>query len=83
MFGIIRPCRHRLPADLQAAWLGHLCGLCLALRDEHGHGARLTTNYDLYCFRMFCFPAGKTCWCGGKDCGDCGLECCCACCSGS
>lgn len=31
---------------LHAAWLGHLCGLCLTLRDEHGHWARLTTNYD-------------------------------------
>ncbi|HKF79042.1 MAG TPA: DUF5685 family protein [Candidatus Dormibacteraeota bacterium] len=46
MFGIIRPCRHRLPGDLRAAWLGHLCGLCLALRDEHGHPARLATNTD-------------------------------------
>ncbi|GAA0912479.1 hypothetical protein GCM10009560_03240 [Nonomuraea longicatena] len=27
-------------------WLGHLCGLCLALRDEHGQAARLVTNYD-------------------------------------
>jgi hypothetical protein len=26
--------------------LGHLCGLCLALRDEHGHLARLVTNHD-------------------------------------
>lgn len=27
-------------------WMAHLCGLCLALRDEHGHRARLVTNYD-------------------------------------
>lgn len=27
-------------------WMAHLCGLCLALRDEHGHAARLVTNYD-------------------------------------
>ncbi len=26
--------------------MAHLCGLCLALRDEHGHAARLVTNYD-------------------------------------
>ncbi|GIG91494.1 hypothetical protein Pen02_64300 [Plantactinospora endophytica] len=31
---------------LHAAWLGHLCGLCLTLRDEHGQRARLATNYD-------------------------------------
>ncbi|MEC3974141.1 DUF5685 family protein [Amycolatopsis sp. H20-H5] len=46
MFGIIRPCRHRLSSRLHAAWLAHLCGLCLALRDEHGQFARVVTNYD-------------------------------------
>ncbi|WP_370948522.1 DUF5685 family protein [Amycolatopsis sp. cg5] len=46
MFGIIRPCRHRLSANLHSDWLAHLCGLCLALRDEHGQLARVVTNYD-------------------------------------
>ncbi|PSK95864.1 hypothetical protein CLV63_11327 [Murinocardiopsis flavida] len=46
MFGILRPCRHTLPDDLPAAWLAHLCGLCIALRDEHGQFARVATNYD-------------------------------------
>ncbi|MFC4086596.1 DUF5685 family protein [Amycolatopsis samaneae] len=46
MFGIIRPCRHRLAGRLHADWMAHLCGLCLALRDEHGQLARLVTNYD-------------------------------------
>ncbi|MEV0829360.1 DUF5685 family protein [Nonomuraea rubra] len=46
MFGIVRPCRHVLCKGLYADWLGHLCGLCLALRDEHGHLSRLVTNYD-------------------------------------
>ncbi|WP_414944730.1 DUF5685 family protein [Amycolatopsis sp. cmx-11-32] len=46
MFGIIRPCRHRLSAGLHGDWLAHLCGLCLTLRDEHGHLARIVTNYD-------------------------------------
>jgi Family of unknown function (DUF5685) len=46
MFGMIRPCRHRLPAPLRMAWWSHLCGLCLALRDEHGQLARAVTNYD-------------------------------------
>jgi hypothetical protein len=46
MFGIIRPCRHSLGEELGAVWLGHLCGMCLALRDEHGQAARLATNYD-------------------------------------
>jgi hypothetical protein len=46
MFGILRPCRHRLPGDLATSWMAHLCGLCLALRDDHGHFARTVTNYD-------------------------------------
>ncbi|GAA2844746.1 DUF5685 family protein [Crossiella cryophila] len=46
MFGIIRPCRHRLPEPLRTAWWAHLCGLCLALRDAHGQLARAATNYD-------------------------------------
>ncbi|MEV2265869.1 DUF5685 family protein [Nonomuraea africana] len=46
MFGIVRPCRHALCGGLFSQWMAHLCGLCLALRDEHGHAARLVTNYD-------------------------------------
>jgi hypothetical protein len=46
VFGIIRPCRHRLSAALRTSWWAHLCGLCLALRDEHGQLARAATNYD-------------------------------------
>ncbi|GAA1219137.1 DUF5685 family protein [Prauserella alba] len=46
MFGIIRPCRHRLPGRLRTEWTAQLCGLCLALRDEHGQLARTATNYD-------------------------------------
>lgn len=46
MFGIIRPCRHQLGGELGAAWQAHLCGMCLALRGEHGQAARLATNYD-------------------------------------
>jgi hypothetical protein len=46
VFGIIRPCRHRLGRELGAAWQAHLCGMCLSLRDDHGQAARLATNYD-------------------------------------
>ncbi|GAB3900354.1 hypothetical protein GCM10027612_61870 [Microbispora bryophytorum subsp. camponoti] len=46
MFGILRPCaRHSCPS-VHEAWRAHLCGLCLTLRDRHGHLARLATNYD-------------------------------------
>ena len=46
MFGIIRPCRHRLGGELTAIWRAQLCGLCLALRDDYGQAARIATNYD-------------------------------------
>ncbi|MEV5439114.1 DUF5685 family protein [Streptomyces sp. NPDC052682] len=46
MFGMVRPCRHRLGEKLSAQWLAHLCGLCLALRGDHGQLARIVTNYD-------------------------------------
>ncbi|GLZ36755.1 hypothetical protein Acsp05_03800 [Actinokineospora sp. NBRC 105648] len=31
---------------LRTSWMAHLCGLCLALRDDHGQLARTVTNYD-------------------------------------
>ncbi|MFG2334021.1 DUF5685 family protein [Streptomyces sp. NPDC048604] len=46
MFGIIRPCRHRLGEGMRTEWMAHLCGLCLALRSEYGQFARVATNYD-------------------------------------
>ncbi|MET9957410.1 DUF5685 family protein [Streptomyces sp. NPDC006339] len=46
MFGIVRPCAHRLTEGLKTEWMAHLCGLCLALRADHGQLARVVTNYD-------------------------------------
>ncbi|HWU10013.1 MAG TPA: DUF5685 family protein, partial [Streptomyces sp.] len=46
VFGIVRPCTHRLSEGLKAEWMAHLCGLCLALRADHGQFARVVTNYD-------------------------------------
>ncbi|WP_329460416.1 DUF5685 family protein [Streptomyces sp. NBC_01497] len=46
MFGIIRPCAHRLTESLRTEWMAHLCGLCLALRADHGQLSRVVTNYD-------------------------------------
>jgi hypothetical protein len=46
VFGIVRPCRHRLGENLKTQWMAHLCGLCLALRGDHGQFARVVTNYD-------------------------------------
>ncbi|MFF3196300.1 DUF5685 family protein [Streptomyces misionensis] len=46
MFGIVRPCAHRLGERFTNEWMAHLCGLCLALRGDHGQLARIVTNYD-------------------------------------
>jgi hypothetical protein len=46
LFGIIRPCQHRLAARLRTEWMAHLCGLCLALRGANGQFSRVATNYD-------------------------------------
>jgi hypothetical protein len=46
VFGIVRPCTHRLTDGLKTEWMAHLCGLCLALRSDHGQFARVVTNYD-------------------------------------
>ncbi|MEV6835059.1 DUF5685 family protein [Streptomyces sp. NPDC051133] len=46
MFGIVKPCSHRLGERLKTEWMAHLCGMCLALRRDHGQFARIVTNYD-------------------------------------
>lgn len=46
LFGIVRPCTHRLGERFKTEWMAHLCGLCLALRGDHGQFARIVTNYD-------------------------------------
>lgn len=46
MFATVRPCSHRLSEGLKTQWTAHLCGLCLALRADHGQFARPVTNYD-------------------------------------
>ncbi|MGK5631022.1 DUF5685 family protein [Streptomyces sp. URMC 123] len=46
MFGIVRPCAHRMSENMRTQWMAHLCGLCLALRGDHGQFARVATNYD-------------------------------------
>jgi hypothetical protein len=47
MRGLVRPCRHEMSSELRERWRGHLCGLCLTLRDEGGQSARVLTGYDV------------------------------------
>ncbi|MEM7113396.1 MAG: DUF5685 family protein, partial [Chloroflexota bacterium] len=45
MFGLIRgSCQ--LGNKERQEWIGHICGLCLTLRDTQGQAARIATNYD-------------------------------------
>jgi hypothetical protein len=47
MRGLVRPCRHDLDRVLHEQWRGHLCGLCLTLRDTAGQASRILTGYDV------------------------------------
>jgi hypothetical protein len=98
VFGIIRPCRHRLGGDLGDAWRAHLCGLCLSLRDDHGQAARLATNYDGLIISVLARKPGNAaaltkaglrprccgnCWCCNRECcADGCCEGCAGCCEG-
>jgi hypothetical protein len=46
MFGVLRHAGCVMAPEEQQEWTGHVCGLCLALKNQYGHFARLTTNYD-------------------------------------
>lgn len=54
MFGLIKGCGCHLSRAQKQAWQGHVCGLCLALRDRHGQLARLATNYDAALLSVLC-----------------------------
>jgi hypothetical protein len=47
MRGLLRPCRTHLGPELAERWQGHLCGLCLTLRDVAGQPERALTGYDV------------------------------------
>ncbi len=48
MFGLLTPCAHgaRKYGIDESEWHAQLCGLCVGLRDGHGHLARTATNTD-------------------------------------
>ncbi|WP_035700285.1 DUF5685 family protein, partial [Glycomyces tenuis] len=73
MFGILAPCPSRTPADLKPRWMGHFCGLCLELRDDAGHLARLTTNYDTLALSVL-VEAQQGDGADGRDAGPCALR---------
>jgi hypothetical protein len=46
MFGVIQGKGFQLNCGERREWMGHVCGMCLALNRTAGSVARLTTNYD-------------------------------------
>ncbi|MCI5145095.1 MAG: hypothetical protein D3923_06075, partial [Candidatus Electrothrix sp. AR3] len=46
MFGILKNAGCAMAPAEQQQWTGHVCGLCLALKNQYGQFSRLTTNYD-------------------------------------
>lgn len=73
MFGILAPCPSHTPDELKPRWMGHFCGLCLELRDDAGHLARLTTNYDTLALSVL-VEAQRGPEAGGRDAGPCALR---------
>lgn len=43
-----------MKSEEKQAWLGHLCGVCLALRDNFGQVSRIATNYDAALLSVLC-----------------------------
>ncbi len=54
MFGVLRGTSCSLKRDDRQAWMGHICGTCIALRDNYGQPSRLTTNYDAALLSVLC-----------------------------
>lgn len=54
MFGLMRGCSCTLNLAERRAWRGYFCGLCLALKDNHGQLARIATNHDAALLAVLC-----------------------------
>jgi hypothetical protein len=46
VFGLVKPCSHRLGPEQMAQYRAHMCGACLALRGETGQLSRMSLNQD-------------------------------------
>ena len=54
MFGVLRGASCAMKSDERVQWMNHICGVCLALRDECGQTSRVTTNYDSALISVLC-----------------------------
>ncbi len=60
MFGVLKGAGCALKTNERQAWLGHICGVCLALRHHSGHVSRVTTNYDAALLSVLCEAQNPT-----------------------
>mgnify|MGYP001101882017 FL=1 len=60
MYGVLRSAGCGLPAGERQAWWGHLCGLCLNLRQRFGQAAGLATNSDSALLIALCEAQSET-----------------------
>jgi hypothetical protein len=60
MFGLLQGCGCHMRREERQEWMGHICGLCLALRRDHGQVSRLTTNYDAALLSVLCEAQAAT-----------------------
>lgn len=60
MFGVLRSSSCSMPKEQQQAWMGHVCGMCLALRNNAGQPSRITTNYDAALLSVLCEAQSDT-----------------------
>ncbi|MGB0386546.1 MAG: DUF5685 family protein [Ardenticatenaceae bacterium] len=54
MFGVLKGASCAMKPEERQEWMGHICGVCLSLRDNYGHAARITTNYDAALLSVLC-----------------------------
>ncbi len=46
MFGVLKNAGCVMAPEERQEWTGHVCGLCLTLKNRYGQFSRLTVNYD-------------------------------------
>ncbi|MEM7028012.1 MAG: DUF5685 family protein [Chloroflexota bacterium] len=60
MFGVLKGSTCAMEGHERQEWMGHICGVCLALRDQSGHLSRVATNYDAALISVLCEAQNPT-----------------------
>jgi len=54
MFGVLKGRKCGMGSELWNQWIGHVCGVCLSLKDNYGQASRMTMNYDAAFLSVLC-----------------------------